>query len=182
MIKQAVALGTALYALASTAGAQGTQPPPGHTRSLTVPKASVAPLIDGKLDDTVWQDAARAADFWVSEYGRAPREATEVRVLADDTALYFAFTCYDSRPEEIHAEQRKRDGSLVRDDHVIVQLDPYHNHRQISEFSVNARGTQSDAMAGGRARKIEWKGDWQAAAQRSAEGWTAEMAIPLAIL
>jgi hypothetical protein len=138
--------------------------------------------MDGKLDDPAWKDAARATDFYISEYQRAPQEQTEVWVLADDTALYFAFTCSDSQPEKIHAEQLKRDGDLYLDDHVTIELDPYHNHRQVSEFSVNARGTQSDAMAGGRARKIEWKGDWQAAGQRTSAGWTAEIAIPFAIL
>src|SRR5207245_9228865 len=114
--------------------------------------------------------------------GRPPRENTEVPVIADDKKLYFAFVCHDSEPDSVHAEQRKRDGDLSLDDHVVIELDPYHNHRQISEFAVNARGTQSDAMAGGRARKIEWKGDWQAAAQPTKEGGTAEIAIPFAIL
>lgn len=157
-------------------------PPAGHTRALSVPKANLVPLIDGHLDDVVWQDAPLAKDFWVSAYGRAPQEATEVRVVMDEKALYFAFTCYDSQPDKIHAEQLNRDSNLGLDDHVTIQLDPYHNHRQISDFSVNARGTQSDAIAGGRARKIEWKGDWQARTQRTPQGWTAEIRIPLAIL
>ena len=169
-------------ALAPPAEAQAGKPPPGHERNLAVPRAAVAPLIDGIPNDDVWRGAAQAKDFWISEYGRAPREKTEVRVIADDKKLYFAFVCHDSEPDSVHAEQRKRDGDLSLDDHVVIELDPYHNHRQISEFAVNARGTQSDAMAGGRARKIEWKGDWQAAAQRTKDGWTAEMAIPFAIL
>jgi hypothetical protein len=147
-----------------------------------VPKTSAPPIVDGKLDDAIWKDAARATDFFISEYQRAPQEQTEVWALADDKAIYFAFLCHDSQPEFIHAEQLKRDGNVGLDDHVTVELDPYHNHRQISDFSVNARGTQSDAIASGRARKIEWKGDWQAAAQRTADGWTAEIAIPFAIL
>ena len=162
--------------------AQDTPPPPGRTRNLVVAQTPAAPLIDGKLDDTVWSTAPVAKDFWVSEYRRAPGDHTEVRVLMDNAALYFAFTCYDTKPEAIHAEQTKRDASMGYDDRVTVELDPYHNHRQVSEFSVNARGTQSDAIAGGRARKIEWKGDWKAAAQRTPNGWTAEIAIPFGIL
>ncbi|MDQ3812353.1 MAG: carbohydrate binding family 9 domain-containing protein, partial [Armatimonadota bacterium] len=136
----------------------------------------------GNIDDEVWKKAPVARDFWISEFGRVAREPTEVRVLADATALYFAFACYDSKPEHIFARQLKRDGDLGSDDQVTIQLDPYHNHRQISDFSVNAEGTQSDAMAGGRARNIKWKGDWQAATQRGPKSWTAEIAIPFAIL
>ena len=33
------------------------------------------------------------------------------------------------------------------DDRITIELDPYHNHRSISRFTVTARGTQSDAMA-----------------------------------
>jgi hypothetical protein len=160
----------------------GPKPPPGHTRVLTVPKTAVPPVINGELDDEAWKNAARATDFWISEYGRAPQETTEVRVVADKKALYFAFRSHDSRPDAIRAEQFKRDSNLGLDDHVIVELDPYHNHRQISQFAVNARGTQWDAMAGGRARNIAWKGDWQAATRRTADGWTAEIRIPFAIL
>ncbi|MBW3622437.1 MAG: hypothetical protein KY468_03395 [Armatimonadetes bacterium] len=159
-----------------------TPPPPGHTRSLKAMKIEQVPDIDGNLDDPAWKDAPVASDFWISEYGIAPQEKTEVRVLYDEKFLYFAFTCHDTQPQAIHADQRKRDGNVSLDDHVKIQLDPYHNHRQVSEFSVSARGTQSDAMAGGRARKIEWKGDWQAAVQRNEQGWTAEVRIPFDIL
>ena len=103
-------------------------------------------------------------------------------MLADAENLYFGFRVDDHHPGAISALQTRRDAKLDQDDHVEVELDPYHNHRQTSSYAVNAQGTQSDAIAGGRARKIEWKGDWQAAAARSPEGWTAEMAIPFAIL
>ena len=124
----------------------------------------------------------RTADFWISEQGRAPRERTEVQVVADADTIYFAFRCHDSRPKEIHAQQTTRDASPALDDRVVVELDPYHNHRLLWFFSVNALGTQADTITGGRARKIEWKGDWQGAAQRDEHGWTAEIAVPFAVL
>jgi hypothetical protein len=157
-------------------------PPAGHTRTLRVPQFETPPVIDGRLDDACWNGAACAVDFWVCETNRPPREATEVRVGADAETLYFAIRCLDAAPAAIVAQQTKRDGDFGVDDSVTVQLDAYHNHRQISGFSVNALGTQADAIAGGRARKIEWKGDWKAAAVRTAEGWTAELAIPFAVL
>jgi len=156
-------------------------PQPGHTRELEVRMTTAAPSIDGVLE-ALWSDAPVSTDFWISEYRQAPAERTEVRVLADQDALYFAITSYDSQAASIHADQTQRDRSMGLDDHVTVELDPYHNHRLISRFSVNANGTQSDSFAGGRGRKIDWKGDWQAAARRTSEGWTAEIAIPFRIL
>jgi hypothetical protein len=54
--------------------------------------------------------------------------------------------------------------------------------RLLSFFYLNPRGTKYARLAGGRATKLEWEGDWQAAARIVADGWTAEMAIPWSIL
>lgn len=157
-------------------------PPPGHTRTLHVLTVSKGPVIDGKLDDPVWKRAPVTTDFWISGQNRWPQDQTEVRVVADSKTLYIAFHCYDSIPADISARQETRDGGLGYDDQVTVQLDTFDNHRSISNYSVNAIGTQSDSIAGGRASQIEWKGDWQAAVARTKDGWTAEIAIPFRIL
>ena len=164
------------------AWAQDERPPLGHTRSLTVPQTAQAPVIDGRLDEEIWKTAAVADRFWVAMQQRWPTEQTEVLVLADAENLYFGFRVDDHHPGAISALQTRRDAKLDQDDHVEVELDPYHNHRQTSSYAVNAQGTQSDAIAGGRARKIEWKGDWKAAVTRTAYGWSAEIAIPFSIL
>jgi hypothetical protein len=164
------------------AQAQVSQPPPGHTRAVVARRAVSAPVIDGVVSDQEWKEGRIAEHFWVSEWKQAPSAETRVTVLYDDHALYFAFTCFDDRPDLIRAMQITRDASPGIDDRVTVELDPYHNHRSLSSFTVTARGTQSDAIAGGRAGKIEWKGEWRAAAQRTPFGWTAEIAIPFEIL
>ena len=166
----------------SVAIAQDNRPPPGHTRSLTPTIADKPPIIDGRLDENVWKRAALADQFWISEQQRWPSEKTEVLVLADKNNHYFGFRVYDSQPDKILAKQTRRDFSLMYDDWVTVELDPFHNFREISSYSVNAIGTQKDEIAGGRAQNIQWKGDWKAAVARTAYGWSAEMAIPFEIL
>jgi hypothetical protein len=156
--------------------------PPGHTRTVVATRSTVPPIIDGVLDDAAWARGSVAEGFWVSDWQQSPTEQTRVVVLYDDRALYFAFTCFDGEPERIRATQLTRDGAPGLDDRVTVELDPYHNHRSLSRFTVTARGTQSDAMAGGRARNVEWKGVWSAAVARTASGWTVEIAIPFEIL
>ena len=39
-----------------------------------------------------------------------------------------------------------------------------------------------NVIAGGRARQLAWRGDWQAAAVRTPYGWSAEIAIPISSL
>ena len=61
------------------------------------------PVIDGVLDDAVWQRANVIDDFTQVEprQGAAPSERTEIRILIDDETLYFGISCYDSEPEGI---------------------------------------------------------------------------------
>ncbi len=158
------------------------RPPLGRSRILQVPQTAIRPVLDGALDDAAWKNAARADGFWISEQQRWPSEQTEVLVIADREFLYFGFRIFDSRPQAIQALQTRRGAGLGLDDQVVVELDPYLSHREISSYSVNADGVQNDAIAGGRARQLAWKGDWQAAAVRTAYGWSAEIAIPFGIL
>ena len=157
--------------LIGTAGAREyTSPQPGHTRSVILPVTGVAPIIDGRLDDEAWDRATLATDFWNSSLSQPPSDQTVVLIQSDGVNLYFGFYCYDSQPEAITAVKTRRDAGLGFDDHVSIELDSYRNFRTISTYSVNANGTQNDAIAGGRARKIEWKGDWKGAAVRTDYG------------
>ena len=172
-----------LALLPALVAAQSTQrPPAGHNRTLAAVRAMQAPVIDGHINEAVWEHAAVADRFWVSDQNRAPAEPTEARILFDSNMLYVAFRVFDRMPERIDAQQLRRDAGLGLDDAVTLEIDATSNSRDISRFSVNARGTQQDEIAGGRARKIDWKGDWHAAAVRTDYGWSVEMAIPFQIL
>jgi hypothetical protein len=140
------------------------------------------PVIDGKLNDAVWEQAVISGDFWISIENRPPSDQTEVMVIMDERNIYFGFRMHDSKPNAIQATKTVRDVGLGYDDTITVQLDTFFNRRDISEFSLNPLGTQSDEIAGGRSAKVEWKGDWRGAAMRTEFGWSAEFAIPFAIL
>jgi len=158
------------------------RPPPGHRRVIQVPQSALKPTIDGALDDTAWKAAVVTDHFWISEQQRWPAEQTEVLVMADREYVYFGFRVFDRQPQGIRAYQTRRGAGLGLDDQIGVEIDPFLSYREISTYSVNANGVQDDAIAGGRARQLAWKGDWQAAAVRTAYGWSAEIAIPFEIL
>ncbi len=153
-------------------------------RSLEAVKTAHPPDIDGKLDDPCWQEAPRTTDFVDKFFDRLVDDQTIAYLLYDDENIYVAFYCYDSQPDRIVARESKRDGSFWNDDYVSFCIDPFHAHlfEHRSYFVVNAIGTQFSRIAGGRASKTEWKGDWRGAASRVPDGWTAEMAIPFGIL
>jgi len=147
-------------------------------------KVSAAPKIDGVLDDHAWTVAPKVADFWCIDLDKNPDEPTTMWMAYDAKHLYFAFHCKDSQPDGIVAVETKRNGSFRRDDHIELIIDPSHRHRREDGFSfaVTARGAMGEQIPGGSAYKIQWRGDWLGAAQRVADGYTVEMAIPLDIL
>ena len=154
----------------------------GHTRSIAATQITTVLTIDGELTEAQWTEASIADNFWLVAEQRSVTDQTEAMVLYDHEFLYFGFRCYESRPESIYSIKTRRDSGLENDDRVSVQLDPFHDHRGVSTYSVNANGTQNDDIASGRARKIEWKGDWKSAVARTEYGWSVEMQIPFRIL
>jgi len=140
------------------------------------------PLVDGKLDDACWQQASRLEGFFAPSIDQAPPEETVGLICADNAAIYVAFICKDRTPDDIRAVETRRNGEVWADDSVEFDLDPWHRHQEMYYFLVTPRGTQVEGIPGGSATKIEWRGDWTAAASRTPDGWQAEMAIPFSIL
>ncbi|MBI4955912.1 MAG: carbohydrate binding family 9 domain-containing protein [Myxococcales bacterium] len=169
------ALGAALlWPLAAHAG------PPEVRAAL----AKQAPVLDGKLDEPAWQDAAEADGFVERRphLRASPPVATRFRVLYDAEALYFGVRCDDPEPPRAHT--RLRDSfAIFEDDAVTVKLDPSHDERTTLGFAVNPLGARLDYRAvneGGFDRAFD--AVWQAAAARTTHGWSAELRIPWAAL
>jgi hypothetical protein len=140
------------------------------------------PVIDGKLDDPCWSKAARLEGFFAPNIEVSVPEETIGLICVDDTAIYAGVICKDRTPEDIKATETRRNGEIWNDDFVELGLDTWHQHQEAYYFQVTARGTQREDIPGGSATKIEWRGDWKAAASRNSEGWTAEIAVPFSIL
>src|SRR5690348_8297478 len=92
-------------------------------------RASEAPLIDGLLDERVWQQATPTGDFTQTEpsEGQPATEKTEVRVLYDDKAVYIGVICYDSDPAHIVTTDSRRDSSPSGQDAFQIIFDTYHD-------------------------------------------------------
>jgi len=168
-----------LIAFTTSAPAAESTEPPGNLHAV---RADTPPVIDGKLDDLCWQKAPEATNFVDKFLDTPAHDQTVAYILFDEQSIYVAFSCFDSQPEKIIARETKRDGNFGNDDYVAFNVDPFHDHRNRSAFIINPLGTQFSFMVGGRATKTEWKGDWKAATTPTLNGWTAEIAIPFAIL
>ena len=63
-------------------------------------RTSAAPTIDGRLDEPEWGSAPAVSDFRQKEpsEGEPATEATQVRILYDDSLLYIGVQLFDGDP------------------------------------------------------------------------------------
>src|SRR5712692_1431532 len=146
------------------------------------------PTIDGDLSDPVWAQTVSIGDFSLqsSDEGEPPSQRTEVRILYDDLAIYFGIRCFDTDPAAIVAKLTRRDRDSFSDN-ISLDLDTRGDHRSAWHFEVSAAGVQRDGIRTGDdpdAGGIDWEWDatWDSAVRRDSQGWTVEIAIPLAQL
>jgi hypothetical protein len=89
--------------------------------------AEGTPVLDGRLDEEVWQSSETASDFvQVKPRPGAPAsQRTEVRVLYAADALFVAMRMYDSHPDSIAAQLGRRDQEDIYSDWAHVGIDSY---------------------------------------------------------
>lgn len=145
-------------------------------------EATEVPVLDGKLDEAIWEKAAVADNFTQAELdeGAEPTERTEIRFLYDAENLYVGIHCFDSEPDKIVAHQMERDVALGSDDFIHFVLDPYDSNRNGYFFAINPRGARTDGQLkkAWRSATREWDGIWDGKAVIHDKGWSAELVIP----
>ena len=142
-----------------------------------------AVVVDGKLDESVWQEAQINMGFLQREpeEGHSSTERTEFRLLYDRQNLYIGVICYDSEPDKVLATERQRDSRMQNDDTIAILLDTFHDHRNFYMFRTKALGTQADMMVTdeGRDRNPGWDAEWEVmSSMTDGAGWMVEFAIP----
>ncbi len=142
---------------------------------------SKPPIIDGRLNEEVWENAAKVDQFIQREpnVGQPVSEKTNFYICYDADFLYVGVKCFDD-PKKITAKEMARDVNLGNDDRVQVILDTYLDHRNGYWFQIGPRGSIGDATISenGAVFNKEWDGLWEGKARIVADGWEAEMAIP----
>ncbi|HEX2248890.1 MAG TPA: DUF5916 domain-containing protein, partial [Gemmatimonadales bacterium] len=138
----------ALLLLLQTSGAQsGTIVEGKGSPTATIPRLESSVKVDGRLDEPAWQQATRLTGFWQYQPvdGRQAEEKTEVLAWYAPDAIYFGIIAYDRNPAGIRATVADRD-NIDNEDHVVLDLDTFHDHRRAFFFGVNPLGVQSDGV------------------------------------
>lgn len=150
--------------------------------------------VDGRLDEAEWGRAPWSEPFVDIDGVRPVRQATRVKMLWDDTALYIAAQIDET---DVWGTLTTRDAVIFQDNDFEVFIDPDGDTHAYYELEVNALATPWDLLLvrpyrdGGPAVHawdiaglqvgVQVQGTINRPGDRD-QGWTVELALPWAIL
>jgi len=146
--------------------------------SLTIPRISSSVIIDGNLDEYMWQTAAVATNFSESfpEERALPPIGVRTLVAYDENNLYVAYIIEDD-PKDIRHHLSDRD-QIWQDDYAGMLLDTNGDGQVTYFIAANPLGIQGDTRSGNGNEDISFDLIYESAGQLTETGYQVEMAIP----
>lgn len=187
-------LGLVLAGGPGSARAQQTSAP-----SLEAHRTSSSISIDGRLNESAWEQARSASDFLQLEpvEGDAAPQHTAVRVLYGPGGVYVGAIMQADDPGQVSPRLGRRD-EYNRADWFTVSIDSYFNQSTAYVFAVNAAGVQYDGLLTGGEEEEggavdqgggspgpgdpSWDAVWESDVRVGSDGWVAELRIPYSML
>ncbi|MGV3592066.1 MAG: DUF5916 domain-containing protein [Gammaproteobacteria bacterium] len=167
-----------LLAFPLTAFAQSAAP---EQKTVQAVRVDTAPVMDGVLDDAVWQQAIPITDFHQIRPGDGtpPSEPTEVYIVYTEDALYIGARMADSDPDLIASPTIRHGQGLGPDDRLIVIIDPFNTRRTGYRFETNLNAVRHEALyTTVSSFQADWVTIWDTQTSRDENGWNAEIEIP----
>lgn len=178
----AIVLSIAAAFSAQHARAADEQPPIVAT---PLAPGEVLPL-DASLSHPAWQRAPVYSRFIEKDphNGAVPSHDTLVQVLFDQRHLYIGVRALDPQPQLIRERVVRHDNVNRTQDFVVVYVDAIGSKRSAQFFRVGSAGSTADGMHTAADDNEDFAPDYDfdAVAQRNADGWSAMLRIPFASL
>ena len=153
-----------------------------NKKAISAIRVDVPPSIDGKLDESVWDQVTPATSFVMLNPGDGTPEPknqkTLVYVLYDDAAMYVGARMFDNESSKILKELGERDDEDKNADLFIFSINPYNDGQQVFNFMVTAAGVQIDTKYADGDKDVNWNAVWDSAVKIDEQGWVVEMKIP----
>lgn len=143
-------------------------------------KVAKPPTIDGNLTPEEWSGLPSAEGFVDEQTGKQAEKGT-FWLGYDDKYIYFAARI-DTNPATIRATEYRTNVSLRSDDAVYLGVDAFGTGNELNIFGINSRGATDIRIAGGRAAKREWLGEFSANARKIDTGYEVEARIPWGLM
>jgi len=146
------------------------------------------PVIDGKLDDPIWQRTQPLPAFlpYVTNSDATPPAATVARVTYDHNNLYLAFQCDEPTPTAIQALGSTRDDEAVWTGDCLEIFLAVGAPTAVGDapepfvhFILNPRNVKWDAYCRNEDEEdLSFNPEWQSAAAIGEKAWFVEAALP----
>ena len=138
-------------------------------------------VIDGKLDEGIWNRLPRGGgfvEFFPTDYNLA-EDSTQFMVTYTDKAVIFGIICYDGKEGEYISTTLRRDFDWGSNDNVSIYIDPYNDKSNGFTFQVTPFNVQREGLVllDGRVRD-DWDNKWYSQVSKGDGFWSAEILIP----
>ncbi|HIQ22070.1 MAG TPA: hypothetical protein EYH34_12680 [Planctomycetes bacterium] len=142
-------------------------------------RSDPAPRVDGALDEACWKNVP-PVPFKNSPFSMLGAR-TDFRLFRDAQSIYFGYRCRPAAGALTGSEEDEADPSADK-----LEIFLADGRRRTGIHLIVRRDGRGSATFGtvASSRKIDpqWNGRWQWAVRSSAEGWTAEVALPIETL
>lgn len=158
---------------------------------LTIKKINQSIDFDGLPFEDVWEKIEPYTMVQIQPvFGNEPTEKTEARVFYNDQYLFVSARLYDSQPEKIMSNTKKRDDLSANSDAFGIILDTFNDNENALSFSTTPIGLRSDMSvfndAVGRMEHMpfnqSWNAFWDVKTVVDKRGWFLEIRIPISSL
>jgi hypothetical protein len=149
-------------------------------RELAVPRVGERPVIDGVLNEAMWQQAARL-EHWVQTRpgDNLPAVAPTVAYLAyGPDALYLAVDARDAAARMRYRLHERDAVTSQGQDYISILIDTFNDRRRAFNITVNPLGIQGDGIKIEGGEFSEWDGVFDTAGKVGPDGYVIEIAIP----
>lgn len=140
-----------------------------------VPTLSDSWVVDGRLDDEVWEKAPRFSGL-VRAGGECVADSeTEISLFSDGESLCVAFLCHEATPSEMLARYITRDSRVWDDDSVEIFIQGPWQTEDYFHFVLNTRNVLCDEHM----QIKEWNANIETETYVGSTFWSAEFRIPI---
>ena len=149
----------------------------------SLPFFSLEISIDGKLDESIWNDADEYTKYYESLPFtlNEPKDYQKVLILEDENGIYLGFVNEQAK-ETVRANKHERDDEMSNTDKAGLAIDFDGDGLTAYAFTVSASGSISDGIYRNENEvNYDWDADWKSAVFIDDDFWYVEMFIPWSI-
>jgi hypothetical protein len=171
-----------LIFLAQFSFAQDVFLPDSVKKNVEATPIQVSLKVDGKMDESVWNQAKEITDFvqFEPKQKEPAHQKTVFKLLYNADYLYVGAIMYEPDGKKaLRVPNLQRDFDYGGSDQIGISIDGFNDERNAMIFMANPYGSQRDLLTfDDQVFDTDWDGLWRVRTTRTDTSWVAEFAIP----